>query len=107
MSIGKMRFEIELQKPTNTRDAGGGITETYTTLSNLYADIEQTRGTESLRQGQVKEKTTHIFTIRYRRDIGTNYRIRYDSDNYNIKNIKNIDNRNRYLEVECELGVTG
>ena len=107
MSIGRMRFEIELQKPTNTRDAGGGITEVYTTLSNLYADIEQTRGNESLRQGQVKEKTTHIFTIRYRRDIGTNYRIRYDSDNYNIKNIKNIDNRNRYLEVECELGVTG
>ena len=105
MSIGKMRFEIELQKPTNTRDAGGGITEEYTTLSNLYANIETTRGNETLRQGQVQEKTTHIFTIRYRRDIGTNYRIRYDSDNYNIKYIKNIDNRNRYLELECERGV--
>jgi len=105
MSIGKMRFEIELQKPTNTRDAGGGITEEYTTLSNLYASIETTRGNETLRQGQVQEKTTHIFTIRYRRDIGTNYRIRYDSDNYNIKYIKNIDNRNRYLELECERGV--
>jgi len=100
-----MRFEIELQKPTNTRDAGGGITEAYTTLSNLYANIETTRGNETLRQGQVQEKTTHIFTIRYRRDIGTNYRIRYDSDNYNIKYIKNLDNRNRYLEVECERGV--
>ena len=105
MSIGKMRFEVELQKPTNTRDAGGGITEEYTTLSNLYAGIETTRGNETLRQGQVQEKTTHIFTIRYRRDIGTNYRIRYDSDNYNIKFIKNIDNRNRYLELECERGV--
>ena len=68
MSIGKMRFEVALQKPTNTTDAGGGITEEYTTLSNLYANIVQTRGSESLRQGQVKEKTTHIFTIRYRRD---------------------------------------
>tara|TARA_R100001510_G_scaffold31668_4_gene28321 strand:- start:1464 stop:1787 length:324 start_codon:yes stop_codon:yes gene_type:complete len=105
MSIGKMRFEVALQKPTNTTDAGGGITEEYTTLSNLYANIEQTRGSESLRQGQVKEKTTHIFTIRYRRDIGTNFRILYDSDAYNIKTIKNVDNRNRYLELECELGV--
>ena len=106
MSIGRMRFEVELQKPTNTRDAGGGITESYTTLSNLYADIKQTRGSESLRQGQVKEQTTHVFTIRYRRDIGTNYRILYDSDFYNIRNINNLDNRNRYLELECELGVT-
>ena len=105
MSIGKMRFEVELQKPTNTRDAGGGLTESYTTLSNLYANIEPVRGNETLKQGQVKEQTTHLITIRYRRDIGTNFRIRYDSDNYNIKYIKNIDNRNRYLELECELGV--
>ena len=106
MSIGKMRFEVALQKPTNTTDAGGGITEEYTTLSNLYANIEQTRGNESLRQGQVKEQTTFKFTIRYRRDIGTNYRILYDSDVYNIRNIKNIDNRNRFMELECQLGVT-
>ena len=107
MSIGRMRYEVALQKPTNTRDTGGGITESFTTLSNIFADIEQTRGNESLRQGQVKEQTTFILTIRYRKDIGTNYRILYDEDAYNIRNIKNVDNRNRYLEVECQLGVTG
>ena len=67
MSIGKMRFEVELQKPTNTRDAGGGLTESFTTLSNLYANIEPVRGNETLKQGQVKEQTTHLITIRYRR----------------------------------------
>ena len=58
-NIGHMRHQIELQKPTNTRDAGGGITEAYTTLVNLWAAIEPKRGNESLRQGQVKEQTTH------------------------------------------------
>ena len=106
MSIGRMRYEVELQKPTLTRDAGGGITEALTTLSNIYADIKQTRGNESLKQGQVKEQTTFIFTIRYRKDIGTNFRILYDSDFYNIRNIKNVDNRNRFMELECQLGVT-
>ena len=104
-SIGKMRFEIQLQKPTNTRDTGGGLTEAWTTLSNLWADIKPVRGTESYRQGQVQEKTTHTVTIRYRSDIGTNYRIVYDSDNYNIKNIENVDNRDRFMILECELGV--
>ena len=106
-NIGHLRHQIELQKPTNTRDAGGGITESFTTLANLFAKIENKRGTESLRQGQVKEQTTHVFTIRYRKDIGTNYRILYDDDFYNIRYINNIDHRDRYLEVECELGVTG
>ena len=105
MSIGKMRFEIQLQKPTNTRDAGGGLTEAWTTLTNLWADIKPLRGAETYRQGQVQEKTVHAITIRYRRDIGTNYRILYDSDYYNIKNIKNVDNRDRFLKLECELGV--
>ena len=105
MSIGKMRYEVQLQKPTNTRDTGGGLTETWSTLANLWADIKPLRGAETYRQGQVQEKTTHLITIRYRRDIGTNYRILYDSDNYNIKYIKNLDNRDRFLELECELGV--
>lgn len=100
-----MRHQIQLQKPTNTVDAGGGITESYTTLVNLFAMIEPKRGNESLRQGQVKEQTTHLFTIRYRKDIGTNFRILFNDDFYNIKYIKNIDHRNRYLELECELGV--
>ena len=106
MALGRMRYKVELQKPTNTRDTGGGLTEAFSTLTTLFADIEQTRGNESLKQGQVKEQTTHIFTIRYRKDIGTNMRMLYDEDAYNIRNIKNIDNRNRFLEVECELGVT-
>ena len=42
MSIGKMRFEVELQKPTNTRDAGGRLRKFYN-LSNLYANIEPVR----------------------------------------------------------------
>lgn len=104
-NIGHMRHQIQLQKPTNTVDAGGGITESYTTLVNLFAMIEPKRGNESLRQGQVKEQTTHLFTIRYRKDIGTNFRILFNDDFYNIKYIKNIDHRNRYLELECELGV--
>ena len=105
MSIGKMRYEVQLQKPTNTIDTGGGLTEAWSTLANLWADIKPLRGAETYRQGQVQEKTTHLITIRYRRDIGTNYRILYDSDNYNIKYIKNLDNRDRFLELECELGV--
>ena len=60
MSIGKMRFEIELQKPTNTRDAGGGITEAYTTLSNLYANIGAMK-----HLGKVKYRKRQLISLRY------------------------------------------
>ena len=38
-SIGRMRHKVKLQKPTSTRDAGGGVSQTYTTLKELWADI--------------------------------------------------------------------
>ena len=103
--LGKMRYEVQLQKPTNTRDTGGGLTEAWTTLANLWADIRPKTGAETYRQGQVQERTVYEFIIRHRKDIGTNYRIVYDSDNYNIKTIKNVDNRDRFMVLECELGV--
>ena len=39
-SIGRMRYSMELQSPTATRDAGGGVTESYTTLNKIFADIK-------------------------------------------------------------------
>ena len=33
-SIGKMRHRLELQKATNTTDAGGGMTQSYNTINN-------------------------------------------------------------------------
>ena len=100
-----MRHQVKLQSPSHTTDTGGGAAKTYTTLALLWANIKPVSNKEGVRQGKVQETQTHHITIRFRSDIGTNYRIRYDSDNYNIKFIKNIDNRNRYLELECERGV--
>ena len=64
--LGKMRYEVQLQRPTNTRDTGGGLTEAWTTLANLWADIRPKSGSETLSQGQVQERTVYEFIIRHR-----------------------------------------
>ena len=104
MSVGMLRHQVSLQKPTNTTDAGGGAVKTFSTLTKLYASIKPVSGQEKYRQGQVQESVTHHITIRFRKDIGTNYRIQYDDRNFNIKHIRNIDERNRYLLLVCNEG---
>ena len=103
-SIGRLRYKVALQSATNTSDGAGGVTESWDTIANIYADITPTGGDESFRQGKVQEKVTHKIFIRYRSDIKTSYRISYDSRIFNIKNILNIDERNRFLELTCTEG---
>lgn len=105
MSIGMMRHQVKLQSPSHTTDTGGGAAKTFTTLALLWANIKPVSGSEKVRQGKVQETVTHHITIRFRADIGTNYRVQYGTRNFNIRHIRNIDERDRYLLLICEEGV--
>ena len=104
-SIGKMRYRIKVENPTNTRDAGGGLSQTYTPVTFIYANIMPTNANSSYRQGIVQEKVTHELTIRYMKNIGTNSRISFGSRLFDIKGIINVDERSRFLKLLCEEGV--
>ena len=103
--IGNLRYKVDLQGPTRTADGAGGYTEAFTTKAQLYADIRPQNALESYRQGQLQEKVTHKITIRYRSDINASYKIVYESRTFHIKGIKNMRERDRFLELLCEEGV--
>jgi len=104
-SIGKMRHKVEVQAPVNSSDGGGGSTRTWSTVSTRWAKISPKGGNESYRQAQVQETLTLEITIRWLENIGTNYRLKYGSRIFNIKNLRNIEERSRYIVMQCEEGV--
>ena len=50
-NLGRLRYKVELQKATQTSDGAGGVTETYSKIADLYADIKPIAAIERLRQG--------------------------------------------------------
>ena len=104
-NIGNLRYKVDLQAPTRTSDGAGGYTEAFNTIAQIFADIRPQNAIESYRQGQLQEKVTHKIYIRYRSDIQTNYKIVYESRSFMIKGIKNMNERDRFLELHCEEGV--
>ena len=104
-SIGKMRHQVEIQRPVNTTDTGGGSARTWATVSTRWANIKPVSGVETYRQGQVQEALTHEIMIRHTSDIGTNYRVKYGTRVFNIKHLRNIDERNRFIIMKCDEGV--
>ena len=104
-SIGKMRYRVKVETATNTRDAGGGISQSYTPVTFIYANIKPLKADSTYRQGIVQEKVTHEVTIRYMDNISTNHRISFGSRLFDIKGIINIDERDRFLKLLCAEGV--
>jgi SPP1 family predicted phage head-tail adaptor len=106
ISIGRLRQKVTLEKATSTTDNAGGCTETWASVVSFYADIRPSGGDEAYRQGKVQDKITHKVYCRWRSDIKTAYRLKYESRYFNIKSIKNIDERDRFLELTCSEGET-
>ena len=104
-SIGKMRYRVKVENATNTRDAGGGLSQSYSPVTTIYANIKPMNANSIYRQWIVQEKVTHEVTIRYMKNISTNSRVSYGSRNFNIKGIINVDERDRFLKLLCEEGV--
>ncbi len=104
-SIGRLRYKVRLEKATDTSDGAGGRSQAFNSIAIIFADIRPTGGDESYRQGKLQEKVTHKIYIRHREDINTDYRITYESRTFQIQNILNIDERDRFLELTCSEGV--
>ena len=100
-----MRYRIKVENATNTRDAGGGMSQAYNSAAFVYANIKPTNANSSYRQGMVQEKVTHEITMRFMKNIGTNSRISYGTRLFDVKGIINVDERDRFLKLLCEEGV--
>ena len=104
-SIGKMRYKVKVERATNTRDAGGGLSQDFKTVANVYANIEPKGANSVYRQGILQEKVSHEITMRYMNNIDTNSRITYGSRQFAVHGVINIDERDRYLKLLCDEGV--
>ena len=113
MSIGSMRFKLELQSPTRTTDAGGGASIAWTKVADVFASITPKRSDETEFADKLRDKLESIVRIRYRNGITTKNRFiqTFTRDGitttrtFTIKGILNVENRFKYLDIDVEEGV--
>lgn len=115
MSVGSMRYLVQIQAPTRTTDDAGGVAVTWTKVADVYADIQPQSASESVfgRDNEMREVARHKIYIRYRSDVSHKDRLvqTYVRDGssgtrtFNVKGVINVDNRFKMLELLCEEGV--
>lgn len=103
--IGRMRHRITLQQEARTADTGGGATLGWDDVATLWAEITPVSGSEVRQADQLVGSITHRIHVRYMGTITTAMRFMMGTRVFNIRSIKNMDERGRMMDILAEEGV--
>lgn len=103
--IGNMRERIVFQQQSRTLDSMGGAAVTWSTVTTVWASVDETSGSETFPTLQIQPQTNVTFMIRYLSTITQAMRISWNSNFYNIKEIINEGNRDKYMKITAIRGV--
>ena len=101
-AIGELRHRVRLQAIELTGDGGGGFTEAWSDLAEIWADIRPVSGAEIGLAEQRQHRISHDVTIRYRLGVQPSQRLIHDGRALYILGIVNPGERNAFLTLRCE-----
>jgi SPP1 family predicted phage head-tail adaptor len=96
ITIGELYRRITISNPTETADAFGGKAITWSTLATCWSEADPTIGQEGTEAEKITATGFMDFKIRYRTGIDQKSRITYNSEYYDIIEIKEVGRR-RFL----------
>jgi SPP1 family predicted phage head-tail adaptor len=107
LCAGKLRHSIVIQKFIGNKTPAGGWLNDWNDYATVKAYIKPISGNERLYAMRLESSVTHKIYIRYRNDVNASNRINYKNRLFNIKYVINIEEMNRWLELDCEEGENG
>ena len=105
--IGQLRHRVILQRRSESADPGGGISLSWVDVAELSAAATALFGAEAAQAMRLASTQSWLIRLRYRADITPADRFSFNQKILNIRSVRNIEQRGRWLECRCEEGVAG
>lgn len=106
LTAGKLRHLIDFQSEQMTADGGGGNTLAWTSfVSGVRGFINPVSANERVFGQRLEHNITHRLWVRYRTDVSSEHRVLYSGRSMQIRGIRNLEERNQWLEIDLEEGV--
>jgi SPP1 family predicted phage head-tail adaptor len=103
MNIGKLDRKIVIQVQNFATNSIGEYTTTWDTFHNAFANVQKVSGTEGNNADQVTATNKVRFKIRYFAGINESMRVVYNSNNYDILEIQELDREGLWLTASRTL----
>lgn len=108
MTTGPLDQQIFLQSPSTENDRGQ-LLETWSPAEGdspqdmVWADVITQRGSEAFESARVNARVTVRVKIRYREDIKTEWRFRWNGQNYYITVVDQSERRGGWTYLTAEI----
>ena len=104
-TFADFKQSIVFKNDVNVSDGQGGTTITYPTFATVDAFIFPLTGKEKVESGRLISDQLYKFLIQPVAGINTTMKITYNSEDYQIRSIKNYVESDVLIEIVCEKGV--
>lgn len=102
---GAMRYRVQLQRPSGTRDSHGGETRDFETVEEVWAAIDWGTGREFFAAKAVNAEVTHVVVIYTRKELTQSWRVYFNDQNVphylDIRSIGYPDDFRRFQILHC------
>ena len=99
--IGAMRHRLVLESALRAADGGGGVTETWSQVAEVWAAIIPASGDESLGGEAPRGQLSHTIHIRHRPGVSPAMRFRLGARVFEILAVVDVGERRRRLRCHC------
>jgi len=103
--IGKLRDLVTIETPSDAVDGIGGQSVSWSTHSQVYADIKAISARELFFAQKLEGNTTHRIRIRYLSTVTVSMRIQFGSRTFQIRGVVHEEQDSRWTDLLCEEGV--
>ena len=100
---GQLRHRLKIDERAEEDNEYGDTEPQWAEKSEVWGRIETLKAGESVFSDKSQNRATSLVTVRYRRDLDPTMRFRNDHNIYNIVGIRNAEERDWKLEIECSV----
>lgn len=110
MQTGKLRKRVVIQEPIETRDAIGGITQSWTALGSVWGDVRLVPGFNTKEQfvegaNRIVATATHSVTMRYGElsvMVTPGMRMLVESKTLEVESVGDVDGKRAVILAKCK-----
>jgi SPP1 family predicted phage head-tail adaptor len=105
IAAGRLRHVVSVERQVEIVDSNGDHSRDWEYVTSIRAEIKPMSGRELLMAQQVQSAVSVSIIARYRSDIDSTCRIRYNGTIYNIQAVITDPNSGReWMTMPCAIG---
>jgi SPP1 family predicted phage head-tail adaptor len=100
---GQLRNKITFQVNTDSRDAFGGVVNSWATLFIAFASINPTSGSERLNSDKITADRSFEIVSRVNPSVSVSpqHRISWGSRLFDIESVSNFEEKGRFIKIDA------